>query len=265
MTITNKASMKKYYLLMVAFFIVGNVASQSALRSLLKRDSQKLSQRVSRDTTIISYFNMGVYDVDEDCYRDSMFECSKYFYAGRLYEFNITIFPIDDKRSPAMLTVDVYNEEKPMKRIAELMVYLEFLKEKYIEWSKTAKENKITDFSKEIEGCPIKQLEFYATYKLVEKNTDYRTKQPFVFKPIFKVNDVGTVLLILEQQKKYVYSDALPYRKAKERGDLNKVKAYLKNRNTSDFFSLIGKIRFSSPEQIQSLIDALKFGLANNY
>lgn len=214
--------------------------------------------------TVVSTFNMGIYDVDEDCYKDTTFYCYKVFRGQKLTYFSIQLIEHEAIRKPAFIFLNDADGERPIKQLVTLIQSVEHIRDKYIEWSNTAKENRITDYKKEIEGCNLKKQTFYLWYWYTDKNTSYISKTRFFFTPIFRVTDIGKCLLRLEQEDRKrlgEFADATSYLHAKEMGDRQKIKEYLRKGDTSDFFKLIGFMQFSSPEQVQSLIDALRKGL----
>lgn len=238
--------MKRLLLLTVAIFVLGKATSQ----------------RVQQDT-IISTFNMGIYDVDDDCYKDSTYYCYKILSGGRLIYYSVRMMEHNPQKKPALLFVD--SNDRPMKQLRTLISTLEYLRDKYAEWSITAKENKVTDYKKEFGECDLKKQTFYLSYFNKEKNTSYISQTKFFFTPIFQVNDVGTCFLRLEQEdrKRLIgeLANAAPFLYAQQRGDRATMKEYLRNRKNCDYFKVLGHLQFSSKEQVQSLIDALKEGL----
>ena len=97
--------MKKLFLVLAAFLMVENVSAQRALHSLFQRDAKKLSQTVSPDT-IVSTFNMGVYDVDEDCYKDAAYRCYKILRGEKLIYFSVQLMEHDPVKNHSLLFLD---------------------------------------------------------------------------------------------------------------------------------------------------------------
>jgi hypothetical protein len=256
--------MKKLFLLLAAFLIVENVSAQRALHSLFQRDSKKLSQMVSPDT-IVSTFNMGVYDVDEDCYKDVAYSCYKIINRERLIYFSVQLIEQDPVKKHSLLFIDNSEGNRPLKQLESLILTMEYLRDKYADWSNTAKENKITDYRKEFGDCDLKKQTFYLSYFNKEKNASYISQTKFFFTPIFHVTDVGTCLLKLEQEdRKHLVGElakAASYMSAQQRGDRQTMKEYLRKNKSSDYFKILGNLQFSSREQVQSFIDALRYGL----
>ena len=85
---------------------------------------------------------------------------------------------------------------------------------------------------------------------------------------MFHINDVGTCLLKLEQEdRKHLVGEsakAASYMAAQQRGDRQTIKEYLRNNKSHDRFQILGHLQFSSKEQVQSLIDALRYGIVDN-
>ena len=259
--------MKKLFLIMAAFLLVENVSAQRALHSLFQRDSKKLSQMVSPDT-IVSTFNMGVYDVDEDCYKDVAYSCYKIISREKLIYFSVQLMEHDPAKKHSLLFLDNSEGYSPLKQLKSLILTMEYLRDKYVEWSNTARENKVTEYRKEFENCDLKKQTFYLSYFNKQKNTSYISQTKFFFTPMFHVNDVGTCFLKLEQEdRKHLIGElakAAPYMSAQQRGDRQTMKEYLRNRKSSDYFKILGHLQFSSREQVQSFIDALRYGLVDN-
>ena len=259
--------MKKIVLVLVAFLMVEDVASQRALHSLFKRDSQKLSQRILQDT-IVSTFNMGVYDVDEDCYKDAAYSCYKILRGEKLIYFSVQLMEHDPVKKHSLLFLDNSEGDRPLKQLKSLILTMEYLRDKYVEWTNTAMDNNITDYRKEFEGCDLKKQTFYLSYFDKQKNTSYISQTKFFFTPMFHINDVGTCLLKLEQEdRKHLVGEsakAASYMAAQQRGDRQTIKEYLRNNKSHDRFQILGHLQFSSKEQVQSLIDALRYGIVDN-
>lgn len=263
--IANKPGMKKFILVLVAFLIAENVASQQrALHSLYQRDSKKLLQMVSPDT-IVSTFNMGIYDVDEDCYKDVAYSCYKIISRERLIYFSVQLIEQDPVKKHSLLFVDNSEGNRPLKQLCSLILTMEYLRDKYVDWSSTAKENKITDYRKEFGDCDLKKQTFYLSYFNKEKNACYISQTKFFFTPMFHVTDVGTCLLKLEQEdRRHLVGElakAASYMSAQLQGDRQTMKEYLRKNKSSDYFKILGHLQFSSREQVQSFIDALRYGL----
>lgn len=231
--------MKK--LLIILILAVAWVTDIMGQSGTVRRQFYMESCRANKDVdtcTVTLYINNGIFNGAE-----FIMPCSKEKYLVRATM---------DSDTPAW-----YNGQKKLpEQLNAFIDELLFIKQKYMEWSAVAKENKVTSYKKEIkvfEKSPVLSLSIYKGEDKYYQENNY--KVPYIWKssPIFSVDASGKchtffgwVNLRFERTKGYkegfLYSTPL------------------KESIVVSQFSF----QFNTVEQIQSLLDALNVETAKS-
>ena len=203
--------------------------------------------------TLVCPFKMGYYDVDNDCYKDTTYNVIKIFEKGKPIAAIIDLIPDGSAYNPAAINLSFKNN--PQKSTLQWAQSLENIQTKYIEWSETAKENGVTDYEKVLVGYSSHVLSSYCQYYDTQRKALYLSKDPVAFKVIFKVNEFGECSLEISKKAKLIGTIAYPYMIICDSGDR---KAKLRYQHPYDYITELGYMKFHTPQQLQSLIDALR-------
>ena len=204
-----------------------------------------LSVSAQNNSNMVRTYKMAYYDVDDDCYKDTTFHV--YVLTSKMkkvIQYNIDIYDTKSDRSRAQLTDRTRDSfyrtgqvtYKPTGMTFETLISrLKNVREKFAEWTSTAKKNGIRDFTKELDEHDYSFL-FGITF--VQNGTTYFGKTPMTLTASFRVTDTGDCLMEIKPKHNCVICKPI---------------------KDKDYIALteFGMLRFSSPEQIDSLIDAL--------
>lgn len=189
----------------------------------------------SQDSDVIyKSFNMATYDLEHFAFKDSVFIVCLRVNKNKTKLKNYVIQCFNYEKSKKFKYLygfegDYIANNKAMKQ-AQLVEALSYLKQKFVEWSETAINNNVTDFSKRIE-IPKKEIKLVSWYvtEVRGKEELHKSYEANYFICMFRVTADGDCLL-----------------------EIKKVTDGSRLKTEADA-SLI----FSSPDQIQSLIDAI--------
>lgn len=203
---------------------------------------------------IKSTYFMAVYDVDSDCYINKEFRAEVNFTSKKkVTGIRIEVNTGNRYKVVAFLQRDPLHLFPVLSEYNNWITNLKYAKEKFSEWILIAKKNNVMDYSKKLE--PINGQILRAGVYLFEGSRLYTQEGPgaVLYDMIFKVSDVGTPLLIIKPRP---ITDTITNKYGFKTDYINH--AYtteLGFKFLSD--TEIGRIVFSSPQQIQSLIDVL--------
>lgn len=190
-------------------------------------------------------YKMAYYDVDDDCYKDTTFNVYVLMSrTNKVHQYSIEMFDTKVGRTRSQYVDRIGEKDLRTKRtilkpiemsFEDMIIKLKKVKDKFAEWSATAKQNKVKDFTKELDE---RDYSFHFGITFNQSGKTYFGKKPFFLASYFRVTDTGDCLLIIKPKHNCVIC--------------------IPNDNTG-YLALneFGEFRFSTPEQIGSLIDAL--------
>lgn len=213
----------------------------------------------AQDKYIRHPFTMETWDASKKCFKDTICYVDLNIKGGKLHAMSIDL----RTHTPGVKSIWLRLDGKNISQYPVLIKSLKSIRNKFRSWINIAKENNITDYSKSVKD-DITSMPAVDVYFKIDKNNAFYTLtlsggKPMVhFSPKFKVDEEGNMSMLLLADGIYGFREVPIHGYVPSVWSLIITDASGANKERFPLSRFYG-FDFGSPEQIQSLIDALDY------
>lgn len=213
----------------------------------------------AQDKYIKHPFTMETWDASKKCFKDTTCYVDLNIKGGKLHAMSIDLRTL----TPGVKSIWLRLDGKNISQYPLLVKSLKSIRNKFRSWINIAKENKITDYSKSVKD-DITNMPAVDVYFKIDKNSAFYTLslsggKPMVhFSPKFKVDEEGNMSMLVLADGIYGFREVPIHGYVPSIWSMIITDASGANKERFPLSHFYG-LDFGSPEQIQSLIDALDY------